>query len=597
MIHRWTSSDVAESLEEFLEPGKTYRLVEKSPEPGYSYAEDVTFTVNEDGTVDRVIMVDKPTRIVLSKKKITNSEELPGALLQVVDKDGNVVEEWISTDKPHEIVAKLVVDESYVLREVRPADGWAYAEDVPFRVSHDGTVDQVKMEDKPTHVVVSKKKITGKEELPGCHLVIKDKNGNVVDEWTSSTIPHEIVAKLIAGETYTLIEIRPADGYSVAESIEFTVSKDGSVDMVEMFDDVTHVEFGKVNPNGTLLSGGQIQIKDLDGNVLVDFVPDGTVYRVDGVLKAGETYVIHEVSAPGGYRVSEDQEFIMPLGQETKEIRFVNFAINGGGGGGGTTPGKRQLSIRKYDPVNQIGVAGAKLTVYSADGSLYLKGITDESGYLTFAMPADGTYTYQETEAPAGYYLNPAVQYLYIKDGKVTNPENRTLYDYPNVEVILEKKDSEDGTAVPDTLLQVTDPAGLVVFHGRTDEAGACKVPAGKAGTYRIVEIEPANGYERSEAPWQFLVSYDGTIAGETTLYNEKIDKRVGIGRIYAHYESTNGSSGSYGLGVPDWLKQPKAGDTTDSFKWYVLATIFAMGAGGLVLIGRRKGKKKDDEA
>ena len=30
LIHRWTSSDVAESLEEFLEPGKTYRLVEKA---------------------------------------------------------------------------------------------------------------------------------------------------------------------------------------------------------------------------------------------------------------------------------------------------------------------------------------------------------------------------------------------------------------------------------------------------------------------------------------------------------------------------------------------------------------------------------------
>ena len=130
----------------------------------------------------------------------------------------------------------------------------------------------------------------------------------------------------------------------------------------------------------------------------------------------------------------------MPLGQETKEIRFVNYAISSGGGGGGTTPGKRQLSIRKYDPVNQIGVAGAELTVYSVDGSLYLKGITDESGYLIFTMPTDGTYTYQETEAPAGYYLNPTVQYLYIKDGKVTNPENRTLYDYPNVEVILERK-------------------------------------------------------------------------------------------------------------------------------------------------------------
>ena len=156
----------------------------------------------------------------------------------------------------------------------------------------------------------------------------------------------------------------------------------------------------------------------------------------------------------------------------------MNYAISSGGGGGGTTPGKRQLSIRKYDPVNQIGVAGAELTVYSVDGSLYLKGITDESGYLIFTMPTDGTYTYQETEAPAGYYLNPTVQYLYIKDGKVTNPENRTLYDYPNVEVILEKKDSEDGTAVPDTLLQVTDPDGQVVFHGRTDETGECKVLA-----------------------------------------------------------------------------------------------------------------------
>ena len=597
VVEEWISTDKPHEIVAKLVVDESYVLREVRPADGWAYAEDVPFKVSHDGTVDYVKMEDKPTHVVISKQEITGSKELPGCTLQVIDKNGNVVDEWVSTDQPHEIKEKLIADEEYTLREVRPADGWAYAEDIPFKVSHDGTVDQVKMEDKPTHVVVSKKKITGKEELPGCHLVIKDKNGNVVDEWTSSTIPHEIVAKLIAGETYTLIEIRPADGYSVAESIEFTVSKDGSVDMVEMFDDVTHVEFGKVNPNGTLLSGGQIQIKDLDGNVLVDFVPDGTVYRVDGVLKAGETYVIHEVSAPGGYRVSEDQEFIMPLGQETKEIRFVNFAINGGGSGGGTTPGKRQLSIRKYDPVNQIGVAGAKLTVYSADGSLYLKGITDESGYLTFAMPADGTYTYQETEAPAGYYLNPAVQYLYIKDGKVTNPENRTLYDYPNVEVILEKKDSEDGTAVPDTLLQVTDPAGQVVFHGRTDEAGACKVPAGKAGTYRIVEIEPANGYERSEAPWQFLVSYDGTIAGETTLYNEKIDKRVGIGRIYAHYESTNGSSGSYGLGVPDWLKQPKAGDTTDSFKWYVLATIFAMGAGGLVLIGRRKGKKKDDEA
>ena len=38
----------------------------------------------------------------------------------------------------------------------------------------------------------------------------------------------------------------------------------------------------------------------------------------------------------------------------------------------------------KYDPVKPDRRGGAKLTVYTSDGSLYLKGITDESGYLTF---------------------------------------------------------------------------------------------------------------------------------------------------------------------------------------------------------------------
>ena len=87
-------------------------------------------------------------------------------------------------------------------------------------------------------------------------------------------------------------------------------------------------------------------------------------------------------------------------------------------------------------------------------------------------------------------------------------------------------------------------------------------------------------------------------LLGKQRYTNEKIDKKGWYSGGSMHIMKVRMEAvGSYGLGVPDWLKQPKAGDTTDSFKWYVLATIFAMGAGGLVLIGRRKGKKKDDEA
>ena len=135
-----------------------------------------------------------------------------------------------------------------------------------------------------------------------------------------------------------------------------------------------------------------------------------------------------------------------------------------------------------------------------------------------------------------------------------------------------------------------------MVFHGRTDEAGECKILAGKAGTYRIVEIEPANGYERSEAPWQFLVSYDGTIAGETTLYNEKLIKRLVSGGSMRIMRARM-EAGSYGL---------RCSRLAGSNRRQEIRQIHQMVCTGNHLCDRRRGtgayrtkerKEKDDEA
>ena len=48
------------------------------------------FTVGRDGSHDIVIMVDKPTHVVLSKKELTGSRELPGNHMAVLDEDGKV---------------------------------------------------------------------------------------------------------------------------------------------------------------------------------------------------------------------------------------------------------------------------------------------------------------------------------------------------------------------------------------------------------------------------------------------------------------------------------------------------------------------------
>ncbi len=116
------------------------------------------------------------------------------------------------------------------------------------------------MIDDPTHVILSKKSITGSDELPGNYMSVVDNQNQVIDEWISGEQPHEIIRKLIAGETYHLIENKPANGYAYGKKVTFTVSRDGSLDQVVMKNDATRVRIRKVDSSGQILKGATLQI-------------------------------------------------------------------------------------------------------------------------------------------------------------------------------------------------------------------------------------------------------------------------------------------------------------------------------------------------
>ena len=94
----------------------------------------------------------------------------------------------------------------------------------------------MRMEDRPTQAEIRKTDMVTGEELPGAVLVPKDKNGRVVDRWTSGNTPHRIMGRLNAGEAYTLSEVTAPSGYQIAEEVTFTVSEDGTIDRVVMED-------------------------------------------------------------------------------------------------------------------------------------------------------------------------------------------------------------------------------------------------------------------------------------------------------------------------------------------------------------------------
>lgn len=162
-VDKWTS-DGKNHIVSKLGAGE-YVLKEIAAPDGYVIATDIKFTVDVYGniTVENVdskavsdngypliVMVDDTTKVRISKQDITTGEELPGATLQIIDEDGNVVEEWVSTDEAHFIEGKLIAGKEYTLRETIAPDGYEIANEIKFTVNADGSVTEVVMYDELT---------------------------------------------------------------------------------------------------------------------------------------------------------------------------------------------------------------------------------------------------------------------------------------------------------------------------------------------------------------------------------------------------------------------------------------------------------------
>ena len=310
---------------------------------------EVTFTY--DGQAVQVLestCTDKPTEMWVSKRDLTNDEELPGATLSIKDTDGNVVTSWVSTDTPHRVMG-LHLGDTYTLTETRPADGYALADEITFRllqkVDENGsnlqeaevyylttknflfwTWDDWKLLDDATVIMrddtikaeFSKKDLTTMEELPGAELTITDKDGKEIERWVSTDKPHYI-EKLPAGD-YTLTEVKAPDGYAFAESVPFTVLPTGEVQQFEMLDDVIKVEISKKDlTTMEELPGAELTITDKDGKEIERWVSTDKPHYIEK-LPAGD-YTLTEITAPDGYEIAEDISFtVLPNGDVQRVV-------------------------------------------------------------------------------------------------------------------------------------------------------------------------------------------------------------------------------------------------------------------------------------
>lgn len=171
----------------------------------------------------------RKSKVKISKTDVTNSEELPGALLRLVCDNGYDYS-WTSGTTP--TVLTDVPDGTCTLTETQAPNGYVTStETIKFVVKNGVNTTPVEMKNAPeetTHEVeISKVDIATSKELPNALLQVTNEDGTVVCEWTSDGTVHKC-KNLVAG-TYTLTEITAPDGYKKAESITFTIDKDGKI--------------------------------------------------------------------------------------------------------------------------------------------------------------------------------------------------------------------------------------------------------------------------------------------------------------------------------------------------------------------------------
>ena len=490
---------------------KTYKVV---------FADDAEITDWKDKSKVQTAndaIVNKVTKVEISKKTVTGDDELEGATLTVKDSNGDVVLDkdgneltWVSGDHPHKIEG-LHINEAYTLEETVAADEYVKATSIEFKVNEDGSVTPVTMIDKM--VTVSKVDMGGKE-VKGAEMSVTDTDGNVIDSWTSDGTEHKVNG-LEEGKKYILNENTAPAGYVKATSIPFEVSgADENGVKVDQTIDMTDkkVTLNKTDGNGNEVSGAKITITDEDGNTVESWTSGDKPHDISG-LEEGKSYTWHEDYSEDifGYYYAEDYTFEVTADGIDQNLEMVDAPI------------KYQIA-KVDDNGNYVKGVTLKLTdITDAENPTEVElpngGVTTGKPFeLDKVLGAEHTYELVESEYVAGVYKATKMQFTVPKYGtnevtKVTMEDITTNIAVSKVDnhgdrvkgakmSVLEAVKNDDGTITPVVDENGNEKAPVYTFTTEdkaTDISGYVKGSNEESGDvwYILREDETPFGFEK----------------------------------------------------------------------------------------------------
>ena len=499
VVEEWISNGEPHEIEGLV-PEKEYTIKETVAPEGYTIADEITFTIDEQGNVtstgtvtDGIIIVEnEKTNVKINKVAIADGEELAGAHLQILDSDENVVEEWDSTGEDHEVEG-LKTGEEYTIKETVAPDGYTIASNTKFTIDETGNVTYtgttasngvLLVENAKTIVKINKVDVADGRALQGAVLKVVDSEGTVVDEWTSNGEVHEIEG-LTTRIEYTIKETTPPDGYMVVPDIKFTIDNTGRITttatvndegVVLVEDSKTSVDIIKVDEDGNAIQGAVLQVLKDDDTIIDNWTSDGRTHTVVGKLVAGNTYKLHEVSAPEGYARAADVTFKVNSSSTTQTVTM--------------TDKKTKVNILKTD-ANGNGLAGAVLRIKDGNTVVHEWTSTTSTHNVTGILTAGKTYTLEEVTPPNGYAKAVSKTFTVPTDGsnmRVTMSDTKTKLEVRKVD--------NNNQNISGVVLQILDANNNSVVQEWTTTSSAKVVEGLTAGhAYILHEASAPDGY------------------------------------------------------------------------------------------------------
>ena len=425
------------------------------------------------------------TRVKFSVVDVANGEELVGATVQVIDSEGNVVDEWNSTDESH-VIEGLKTGVEYTLRETVAPDGYIISTDITFSIDKECKVTTndsmtqdgvLLVENSKTKVEISVVDIADGEELEGATVQVIDSEGNVAEEWNSTTKNH-VIEGLKTGEEYTLKETVAPEGYTIPAAITFTIDETGKVTTTGTIteDGVLLVENSKTKVEicvtdiaaRTALAGATVQVIDSEKNVAEEWTSTAESHVTEG-LKTGVEYTLRETVAPDGYIISTDITFTI---DETGRVTTTGTMTQDGVLLVENT--KTRVKFIVVDIANREALGGLTVQAIDSEGKVVEECITSKLNPVNIidGLKTGVEYTLHEIDVPEGYVAPADYTFTIAKDGQVTTTDGTTTTDEEgNTVLVLENTktkvnisvvDKASGETLEGATVQVLDSKGNV---------------------------------------------------------------------------------------------------------------------------------------